>query len=124
MRMGPRDPESAAGLWLDSSSLRSMGCKHLLCLILSLNTYLPNASLGLDPNRCPSLAEVQPLSEEEGHTLARFRVERGWEPLDGRVGFMENRESLLEQRQSEAGQLRAGHSELGRRTSHHALLVA
>ena len=63
----------------------------------------------MDPtNAQPSLAEVQYLSEEEGHTLTRFRVERGWGPtLDGGVGFMENWEFLSEQNQPEGSQQRS-----------------
>ena len=110
VRMGQetlRDPDSAVGLQLDSAFLHSTDCKCVLYLFLSHNTYLPKASLGLDPTNAQVVLRYSLYLRRKD----RFRAGRGWEPLHGSMGLMNNPESLP-------------HSELGRGPSIHVLLVA
>ena len=97
-----RDPDSAVGLQLDSAFLHSTDCKCVLCLFRSHNTYLPKASLGLDPTNAQVVLRYSLYLRRKD----RFRAGRGWEPLHGSMGLMDNPESLP-------------HSELGRGPSTH-----
>lgn len=102
-----RDPDSAMGLQSDSAFLCSMNCSCVFRLFRSHNTYLPNASLGLDPTNAQVVLRYSLYLRRKD----RFRAGRGWEPLHGSMGFMDNPESLP-------------HSELSRGPSSHVFLVA
>ena len=110
MRMGQetlRDPDSAMGLQSYSAFLSSTDCSCVFCLFRSHNTYLPNASLGLDPTNAQVVLRYSLYPRRKD----RFRAGSGWEPLHGSMGSMDNLESLP-------------YSELGRGPSSHVLLVA